>query len=167
MKEIVIEDGETNLSILGGFKGCPLENLYLGRNLDDDNDHNSNIVNTLKKLTIGNNVTSIRSYTVNNCSDLNEVYCLCATPPSVGDNNFTNVNYMNTKVYVPTGSLAAYQAADVWENFWYMQEFDPAGVKTITVGDSKPKEIYNINGIKLNTPQRGLNIINGKKVFVE
>ena len=53
------------------------------------------------------------------------------TPPSVGSGNFTNQQYLDAKVYVPQGLLAAYQAADVWMNFWGLQEGTFTGISGV------------------------------------
>ena len=34
-------------------------------------------------------------------------------------------------VYVPKGTLATYQAADTWKNFWDIQEFDVTAIENI------------------------------------
>lgn len=57
------------------------------------------------------------------------IYSYATTPPRLS--GFTNQQYINAKVYVPQGSLAAYQDADVWENFWGLQEFDPTGISGV------------------------------------
>ena len=67
LKDLRIEDGETTLSLgynFYMFYDCPLESLYLGRNLDYNTSSNcgySPFYNkkTLKSVTIGNSVTSI------------------------------------------------------------------------------------------------------------
>lgn len=46
-------------------------------------------------------------------------------------------------------------------------EFDPTGIETVSA-DRKPateRRIYNLGGVRMAAPQRGLNIINGKKVM--
>ena len=85
-------------------------------------------------------------------------------PPLIEDDNFTNYHYINTTLYVPKGSLAIYQSADVWKSFWNIHEHDLAtsikdieadmlNVKVtsngISLSDSegKPIAIYSINGI--------------------
>ena len=83
--DLIIEDGESTLSLgynsesyTGGeglFKDCPLEMLYLGRNLSyssiDDYGY-SPFYNQykLKSVTIGNSVTSIEDYAFSYCSSL-------------------------------------------------------------------------------------------------
>ena len=66
------------------------------------------------------------------------------------------------KVYVPKGTLATYQAADTWKNFWYIQEFDVTAIENVedvtpafeitsssiqfTAADGKAIAIYAPNG---------------------
>ena len=75
---------------------------------------------------------------------------------------------MTLNVYVPQGSLEAYQNADVWKNFLNLQEGAPTGIDSaknnIMDGNSK---CYDLHGNRLSAPKRGLNIINGKKVIVK
>ena len=44
---------------------------------------------------------------------------------------------------------------------------DPTAIETVKVLNAAEGAIFNINGQRLNAPQKGLNIINGKKVFIQ
>ena len=77
------------------------------------------------------------------------IYSLNPTPPTVYGNNFTNQQYIDAKVYVPQGSLAAYQAADPWLNFWNIQEIDPTGIDNVSV-DNEPFITIEDGVIKIN-----------------
>ena len=143
LKKLVIEDGAAVLKLgcnrdggletssgEGLFYDCPLETLYLGRNLEYDPSRGYSPFygkTSLTELTIGSAVTLVGS--ISGCSNIMTIYSYATTPPRLGV--FTNQQYMNAKVYVPQGSLAAYQAADVWENFWGLQEFDPTGISGV------------------------------------
>ncbi len=154
----------------GLFFDCPLETLYIGRNLDYNISSNcgySPFYNkkTLKSVIIGNSVTSIKINAFKNCDMITGIYLLGTAPPAVGNNNFTNSQYMNLTVYVPKGSLATYQSADVWKNFWDIQEFDATGIEgvnandiaievtangiTLSDADGKTVEIYSANGTRV------------------
>ena len=128
---------------------------------------------SLTSLTLGSSVSSLEYGSgLSSCPNLTELYSLNPTPPSFFVESpfyevITEVQYMNLNVYVPQGSLSAYQKADVWKNFWELHEFDPTGVKTIKVdGKNVDGACYDIQGRKLNAPKKGLNIINGKKVLI-
>lgn len=65
---------------------------------------------------------------------------------------------------MPYGTIEAYKATQ-WGNFQKIFEFNPTGVEAVSTGDKAAKEmqIYNLGGVRMAAPQRGLNIINGKK----
>ena len=147
LEKLIIEDGIDALVLnYGGMYGsmfydCPIKTLYLGRNLLNA----EQLPNTLTDVTIGNSVTSIGDRAFEDCSGLMSItlgssvaeigsevfdgcdklmtiYSLNPTPPTGGSNSFTNQQYIDANVYVPKGSLAAYQAADPWQNFWNIQD---------------------------------------------
>ena len=75
----------------------------------------------LEKLVIGKAVTYIDSYAFKNCSNLKEITVLASNPPSVPPVEvFENVS-RDIPVYVPAESLAAYQAANIWQEFTKLQ----------------------------------------------
>ena len=157
LKDLRIEDGETTLSLgyndykEGLFYDCLLESLYLGRNIQyptgyDLGNSPFSKSKTLKSVTIGNSVTSIGDDAFFYCDSLASIRLLGETPPTVGRDNFTNKQYMNMIVYVPKGTLATYQAADTWKNFWDIQEFDVTAIDDIT--DNAPTFEITSSGIQ-------------------
>ena len=90
----------------------------------------------LTNLTIGNSVKSIGERALYNCDKLRSIYFLGETPPTVeGYYNFIESQYIDMTLYVPLGSLSAYQTADVWKNFWDIQEFDVTGIDDVNTND--------------------------------
>jgi len=88
-----------------------------------------------------------------------------------GEDAISNSQYMDLLVFVPTESLAKYQAAEVWKDFWHIvvgaEYFTTAGISEVKANDAgKSMSVYDLQGRKLKTPQYGLNIINGK-IFVK
>ena len=91
LKDLHIENGTTTLSLgvnytpesggrgKGLFYDCPLETLYLGRNLSYSSYSDSGYspfayVRTLKSAIIGNSVTSIECYAFNGCTSLKDLH---------------------------------------------------------------------------------------------
>lgn len=111
----------------------------------------------LEVLTIGKGLSKIPSLYYH--SKLTSLTLTSEVPQAASE--FTNTQYLNMKVYVPKGSLAAYQAADVWKNFWNLQEFDPTGINDAITNPHVAKEMkrYDAAGRAISSPQRGLNII--------
>ena len=122
LKELRIEDGESTLSLgyntynsnTGGkglFYDCPLETLYLGRNLSYNTDSSYGRspfynIKTLASVTIGNSVTSIGNQAFYNCTGLKTVYNYSNLTFGKGENTNGYVAYYADKVYnAPNGSM--------------------------------------------------------------
>ncbi|MBQ5875609.1 MAG: leucine-rich repeat domain-containing protein, partial [Alistipes sp.] len=70
----------------------------------------------LTSIDIPDGVTSIGHYAFEDCSGLTSVYCRPTTPPTLGADAF-NSNASDRKIYVPTSSTDAYQAAENWSSY--------------------------------------------------
>ena len=128
LKTFTIQDGPIELIFENGFNdhfsGSQIETIYLGRNLADDNSgrvlYNPDPFSgntALKSVTIGNNVTMINRNSFNNCIGLTTITSRNSTPPTTGSNCFYGVNTTTCRIYVPTGRVTAYKAADGWKDF--------------------------------------------------
>ncbi|MCM1349491.1 MAG: leucine-rich repeat protein [Firmicutes bacterium] len=80
LKNVDIEDGESTLSLgyiyprRGLFYDCPLETLYLGRNLNYESSMSPfSSITTLKSVEIGNQVTSIGNSEFAGCTGLKTI----------------------------------------------------------------------------------------------
>jgi hypothetical protein len=76
-------------------------------------------------------LTIVGSYAFQNCKSLSSIKLNATTPPYLGRDAFSFIVYTKCVLYVPTGSLLAYQAASNWKNFSTILEFDPTGLSTI------------------------------------
>jgi uncharacterized repeat protein (TIGR02543 family) len=72
-------------------------------------------------VTIGNSVIFIGNYAFSWCSDLSSMSVLAETPPSLSNGAFNYVD-KSIPVYVPCGSMAAYQSSAYWNEFTNIQE---------------------------------------------
>ena len=70
----------------------------------------------LTSIVIPNCVTEIGSRAFADCNALTSITVLSLVPPTMRDDVFKNVN-TNVRLYVPVGSLEAYNAADGWKEF--------------------------------------------------
>ena len=135
---------------------------------------------SLTSVIIGNGVTSIHDEAFMKCQSLKDMYCYAEQVPET--NNplvFDRSNYRNATLHVPAASLEAYRNAEQWKDF--------GRIVALTDEDPKPTtdintpavtqmpaivERYFIDGKRISSPQRGLNIIRMgdgtvKKVFVK
>ena len=66
--------------------------------------------------TIPSSVTHIGDHAFNACSGLTSLTCDDTTPPTCESTAFININ-TSIPLYVPAGSVSAYQSADQWKDF--------------------------------------------------
>ena len=117
-----------NYSVLGGAysqQRIGIEEIEFGELFESDEVPGLGYLCSLSGVEVviyGKNITQIN----NPLTSASEIYLKTAMPPQ--SEEWSDANYVASIVYVPEGSLAAYQAADVWKNFWDIREWD--GVTT-------------------------------------
>lgn len=129
----------------------------------------------LTSITIPNSVNRIGNYAFYGADKLNEIYSFAILPPTCGSSIFSEDTYIfsedtykTANVYVPNtnNALTRYLSAKVWKNFYNIQERDLTDIDTPNITTIHPeRNFYNIHGQHTTTLSRGINIINGKKVF--
>ena len=72
---------------------------------------------SLTNIKIPENVTSIATSAFSNCYGMGEYHLLPTTPPTLANTNVFNNIQPDCKIYVPKGSLNAYQTASNWSNY--------------------------------------------------
>jgi len=88
------------------------------------------------------------------------VISLAITPPTCGGYVFEGVDKQSCRLFVPTGSKAAYQNANRWKDFLLIEE----GAETTSVAMAKTRSrstrsIHSIDGKRTDSANKGLNII--------
>ena len=73
-------------------------------------------ISSLTSITIPSSVTTIGTSAFYHCTGLTSITALATTPPTCNGNVFNSVP-TNIPVYVPVGSVSAYQNASIWSNF--------------------------------------------------
>lgn len=125
------------------------------------------ICDDLEKLTIG---SSVKSMDVTNflCSyKLTSIVSLAVTPPNPSREDDLYDSYFpyvleTATLTVPKGSLEAYKNNSYWGKFFNIIEAgdNPSGISSVTDnGSNEPASVYSIDGSRIQTMQRGINII--------
>ena len=194
LSELKIEDGtemlEGNfwLGSYSSFSDTKIKKLYLGRNINDAL-LNDALYTSLEELTIGDMVTELKTsslipsnifylYEIRKLTigvglnrvpyfaegdKLDEIFVRSETPQV--SEGFNDGTYLHATLYVPKGTKAVYETADIWKNFWNIEEYntETTGIDNVAI---KPKDVktYNINGSIITSPTyRGIIIKGGKK----
>ncbi len=152
LKEIIFEDGSETLSLgynyydngyttgQGLFYDCPLESVYLGRNLSYSSGSSYGYSpfyykTELTSVLIGDGVTSIGSWAFYDCSSLTDVYCYAEGVPTTQTNAFDNSNIKNATLHVPANALNAYKTTAPWSSFGKFETIETL-VEGITLSQS-------------------------------
>lgn len=168
LTEISLPNSVTTIGESAFYDCENLTKVSLGNSVTKIGDFAFKDCENLTEISLGKSVAEIGSGVLTGCSNLTTIYSLNPTPPTFESDEFTNKQYINMNVYVAKGSLAAYQTADIRKNFWNLQEYSTdTGIGNITVDGVQENKIYDLQGRKLDAPQHGINIINGKKVLVK
>lgn len=134
---------------------------------------------SLSSVILPSTITSIIPLAFTHCSALKSVTANSPTPIDIYNGTFEVFG----NLYVPKGSKKAYSKAAVWKNFTIIDGTETEkgndtenntenGTQTgiISVESAKNEfntPVYNLSGKRIKALQKGLNIINGKKIVVK
>ena len=99
------------------FETCTITSVIIPNSVTSIGYSAFNNCSTLTSITIPNSVTSISDYAFMSCVGLTSVICNATTPITINNTVFYGVNQAACSLTVPAGSVAAYEAATVWQDF--------------------------------------------------
>ena len=116
------------------FFGCTnLQNVLIGNGVTTIGEWAFSGCSALKSFSFGTNVNNIGKEAFSDCTAMTELISHSTTPPICGDQALDDINKWTCKLFVPKGCIGAYQAADQWKEFFFIEEGE------------KPKEEIAIN----------------------
>ena len=148
------------------FGDCTsLSSVTLGNNVKSIGDWAFNNCSKLTTFTIPQSVESIGNCAFQNCTGLKEIYCNPVKTPEVFAKSFNNLNVGNILLFVQDEAYQAYKNHEVWGLFWVES---PTGINENHLTEDLGQQlVYDLNGRRRSAPQKGLNIIGGKKVVMK
>ena len=114
----------------------------------------------VETLFMGGSLKSFPTFLSKN-SNITTVYSMFIDP-SILKPDFHQSVYQFATLYIPVGTKEAYIQSVGWKKFFDIQEMDEETTPIASVTLKKKKNIigrYNASGQKLNSPQKGINII--------
>ncbi len=157
-----ISEKETEISV-NEFYGCTnLKEVKIGDGVTTIGNWAFSGCSSLDYFGFGSSVKTIGIEAFSDCTAMIRLMSRATTPPSCGSQALDDINKWNCKLTIPTGSLGAYQAADQWKEFFFVEEGDMTPIDRVEADKLKVADIiaiYDLNGQKKTSLQRGLNIV--------
>ncbi|MBO7476350.1 MAG: leucine-rich repeat domain-containing protein [Salinivirgaceae bacterium] len=135
LTSIIIPEGVTSIDYLSFNRCYNLKSASFPNTLTNIGSYTFACCDSLKSITIPEYVSTVGSNAFGLCGNLSSVIVKARTPPVAESNVFFYVNH-SIPVYVPCGSLSAYQDAFEWSEFTNIKEDCQ-----ITFADARAKEI--------------------------
>ena len=158
LKKVVITDKETEISA-NEFYGCTnLQEFTIGDGVTSFGDWAFSGCSSLQSLSFGTQLKTIGKEAFSDCSSVTKIVSKALTPPTCGSQALDDINKWNCKLFVPVGSMAAYQAADQWKEFFFIDN-NINSVGKLTNDSATPIKTYDLNGRIAKNLKSGLNII--------
>lgn len=169
LRAVKITNKETEISE-NEFYGCTnLQKVIIGDGVNTIGKWAFSGCQSLKFFAFGTQVANIGQNAFSDCTALIEITSQATTPPECGSQALDDINKWECKLYVPDGCLDAYQNAEQWKEFFYIEE----GEGTIVIDDGQGDanddgkvDKYDIDAIVEYIMTGDLNSINFKNADV-
>ena len=171
-----------NITTIGRtvFYECPnLKTLIFGNSVTSIAGKAINKCPLLETIKIGSGLKSIDDENILRCEGLKDLYLFANTIPQRTNQNYDKI-YLFDKtpistatLHVPASLVDSYKATAPWSGFGNVvpltEDDNLSGVSVVNSDTSfnTATPVYNLSGQRLMVPQKGINIVNGKKVVVK
>ena len=117
LTSVTIPNSVTSIANVA-FNACTsLTSLSLPNSITSIGNNAFGSCSNLTSFTLPASITFIDEYAFAFCNQLTSFTANLNTPLTINANVFAGVTQSNCTLYVPSGSVVAYQAAPVWQNF--------------------------------------------------
>ena len=155
------------------FNGCTgLTSVIIPDNVNSIGSHVFRECSGLNSITLGKGISSLGGQVFIGCSELENFYCYCERVPWDGGQLFSIADIGNSTLHVPMSAISDYQSSYSWKGFGNIIALkegdpDPSSIVIVHSAGISDNIFYDLQGRKISSPQKGIYINNGKKVFVK
>ncbi len=142
-----------------------LKEVYLSDSISTIGKYAFRSSQSLERVSLGKNISKIGTYAFYD-TNIKEIKLQSSNPPIVGDATFDSDIYNSAILYVPNNSKQNYEQAYPWSLFVNIKELSPTSINNV-IRNKKSSIYYNLNGVKIKDPKRGIFITNGIKYVLK
>ena len=175
LKHIEIEEGVIEIQNKVFAQCRNLESVVIPNSVEFIGDRAFSYCHNLRSVKIGTGLKKLRNAFTDIISSVFDLWCYAEQVPATDDIYATYFNFgegTQSTLHVPASALEAYQSTIPWSKFKNIvpitDEDDGEGIEeTLSDSPSMGRGIFNLQGQRINGLQKGLNIVDGKKVWVK
>ena len=141
--------------LVAAFRSCTrLKEILIPSNVTHVCDQAFYNCSNLTTVTLPQSLTFLGYYVWDKCDAIETINCYMTEPIAAERNLFSDPAYSST-LYVPEGSVAAYENTAPWSYFYYIKTLAESGVETVpaiedvAIDFTLPYEVFNLNGVKV------------------
>lgn len=113
---LIFDDNSVCTTLNSGcFSGSALTSVILPNSVTTIKSYAFSYCKKLTNATLPSSVTKIETAVFTSCSNLTEITILATTPPTLSSTDA--ISSATTTIYIPAGTLSAYQSATNWSSF--------------------------------------------------
>ena len=122
LRTVVVTDTEEQI-YENEFYGCTnLKNVAIGNGVKSIGDYAFSGCSSLNEFSFGSNLENIGAEAFSDCTNLTTITSHAAVPPTCGNQALDDINKWSCVLRVPQSYAAAYQAADQWKEFFFIED---------------------------------------------
>ena len=122
LRSVTITDKETEIST-NEFYGCTnLKNVRIGDGVKSFGDWAFSGCSSLDYFSFGSSVKTIGKEAFSDCTAMTRLISKATTPPTCGSQALDDINKWECTLVVPRDYTTAYQQADQWKEFFFIEE---------------------------------------------
>ena len=122
LRTITITDQEEQI-YENEFYGCTnLKKVIVGHGIKNIGDRAFSGCSSLDKFSFGSNVESIGAEAFSDCVNMTQIISSASIPPVCGTQALDDINKWSCVLKVPQNYKAAYQAAEQWKEFFFIED---------------------------------------------
>ena len=153
----------------GAFSGCSsLTSITLPENLTLIGGSAFSNCSSLTAVTIPKSIMSITESAFSGCSSLSDVYCYAEKVPSTNANAFDDSYPEYATLHVPSSALGDYKRAKPWSSFGSIVALTDKEMNIEQLkNDNSQLTIYDLSGRRVEKAEKGIYIVDGRKVVIK